>query len=181
MKPKVIEISSVPCGGKTTLMDALHKKYPRSAILCFDDYKFIGVPDNFRYIPVLDCRNWDMAPLINDICYLLDNNRAKFDFIFFDYPLAPLNMQIKPFVDYNVFIDVPLDIALVRRINKECEKTEVLNIIDFRDSFLKFKRDEYINLTDEKRASANLVIDGRIPVNQLVNTVLTEMDRFFKA
>lgn len=50
-KPKVITISAVSGGGKTTLIDELKKRLPLAQVIYFDDYDFQECPDDlFQWV-----------------------------------------------------------------------------------------------------------------------------------
>lgn len=44
---KIIAIGAVTAGGKTTVVNAIKARLPRTASLHFDDYSFVGEPDDF--------------------------------------------------------------------------------------------------------------------------------------
>lgn len=56
----VIGISGVSCGGKTTLANALHKRYPGSVVFSQDDYFHPVDSDKHVLIPELNHFNWDI-------------------------------------------------------------------------------------------------------------------------
>ena len=68
-KPKVIAISAVSGGGKTTVIKELARKYKKSKIISFDDYTFPNTPRDYYQWSTngADCNLWKMC--IRDRCY----------------------------------------------------------------------------------------------------------------
>ena len=101
---KVIALSSVTGGGKTTIVNALMDRLPNAMALYFDDY---GFDENVDYGKWLsgggDYNEWDLTALKEDLLEVIEN--PHIDYILLDYPFAYKNNQIKPYIDFAVYID----------------------------------------------------------------------------
>lgn len=109
-RPLVISIAAVSGGGKTTATTSLSQKLQNAQALFFDDYDFEG-PDN---IPEwvengANYNAWNLAPLVTDLKVLLSE---PVNYVVLDFPFAYAHAQISKFIDFAVFIDTPLDVAL---------------------------------------------------------------------
>ena len=118
-KPKVIAISAVSGGGKTTVIKELARKYKKSKIISFDDYTFPNTPRDYYQWSTngADCNLWNLSPMLMDIQKAIQEKNL--DYIFLDYPFGYKNEQVGKYIDYAFFIDTPLDIALARRILRD--------------------------------------------------------------
>ena len=66
---KIIAVSAVTAGGKTTAVNAVKEKLPRCTSLHFDDYSFEGEVEDFYQwmLDGADYNVWDLSPLKADI------------------------------------------------------------------------------------------------------------------
>lgn len=55
--------------------------------------------------------------MVTDIDSLLA--QENLDYILLDYPFAYKNNKVAPYINYSIFIDTPLDIAMARRILRD--------------------------------------------------------------
>lgn len=119
-KPIIIAIAAVSGGGKTTITTELSKHINNAKTLFFDDYDFDNCPDDIcKWVDSgADYNAWHLEPLIADIKLLLSEENQCFDYILLDYPFAYKNKEMGQFIDFTIFIDTPLDIAMARRIKK---------------------------------------------------------------
>lgn len=62
-----------------------------------------------------------LTPLINDSGYLLSGDCPKYDWILLDYLFAYIHERLSKYIDFTIFIDTPLDIAMSRRILRDVE------------------------------------------------------------
>lgn len=63
---KIIAIGAVTAGGKTTVVNAINDRLPRTTSLHFDDYSFDGEPDDFtKWVSKAEefYNVWDLSPL----------------------------------------------------------------------------------------------------------------------
>ncbi|MFA6729422.1 MAG: AAA family ATPase [Eubacteriales bacterium] len=113
-KPFVISISGVSGGGKTTVTNALKDSLKNSVVVSFDDYDDIKLERDINdwSADTNDENEWYVEPLAKTIERLLNE---PFDFIIVDYPFGYRNSRVGQYINFAVFVDTPLDIALARR------------------------------------------------------------------
>lgn len=167
MRPTVIAFAAVSGGGKTTITTTLCKKVSYGQALYFDDYDFQIAPEDIgewgkrpgRY------EEWDLKPLEVDLRKLINRKACKW--IFLDYPFAYLHPEICPLIDFAVFIDVPLDIALARRLIR----TPPEDIKKEMKLYLQHSREAYEKMVNEVRPSSDIVLDGRLSTEELSSRI----------
>ena len=66
---KIIAIGAVTAGGKTTVVNAVKDRLPRTSSLHFDNYSFEGEVEDFsKWVSEgADVHVWDLSPLKTDI------------------------------------------------------------------------------------------------------------------
>lgn len=168
-KPFVIAISGVSGSGKTAVTNKLKERLENCAVLSFDDYDdvcLIGRDINDLPTDRNGYDDWQVEPIVADIKRLL---KEPLDYIIMDYPFGRQNSTIAPFIDLSVFVDVPLDVALARRIIRDytdrgCERHKIsvdLKVIEnYLKHYLKFQIPTYRHHIDTQKPFADLVIDG---------------------
>ena len=169
---KIIAIAAVTAGGKTTVVNEIKKKLPKTASLHFDDYSFEGEVEDFYQwtIDGADYNVYDLVPLEKDILAL--QNSGKYDCLLLDYPFAYLQDQIKDYIDLAVFIDTPLDIAMARRVLRDMAEASGDEIRRDLEMYLKYARAAYVQMLNAVRPSSDCVIDGTKPVNEITAKII---------
>jgi len=157
---KIIAVSAVTAGGKTTAVNAVKKKLPRCASLHFDDYSFKGEVEDFHQwvLDGADYNVWDLSPLKADIEKIIRS--GKYDYLLLDYPFAYRHNLIRDYIDCAVFIDTPLDIAMARRILRDMNNASADEIRDEMKTYLKDARIAYVQMLKDIKPSSDYVIDG---------------------
>ena len=157
---KIIAVSAVTAGGKTTAVNAVKKKLPRCASLHFDDYSFEGEVEDFHQwvLDGADYNVWDLSPLKADIEKIIRS--GAYDYLLLDYPFAYRNDLIKDYIDCSVFIDTPLDIAMARRILWDMKHASADEIREEMNVYLNYARIAYVQMLKDIKPSSDYVIDG---------------------
>lgn len=169
---KIIAIAAVTAGGKTTAVNEIKKKLPKTAVLHFDDYSFDGeVEDFYRWtLDGADYNIWDLRPLEKDIISIINDKSYKY--LLLDYPFAYRNDTIKDYIDYAIFIDTPLDIAMARRVIRDFKDSTAEEIRYDMEMYLKYARIAYIQMLKDILPSSDYVVDGTKELNSIVNEIL---------
>jgi uridine kinase len=173
---KIIAISSVSAGGKTTIVNELKKKLPNATSLHFDEYSFEGEIDDFRkwVLDGADYNVWNLSPLKSDIISIKKN--GQYDYLLLDYPFAYLHNEIKEYIDCAIFIDTPLDIAMARRVLRDMKHSTGEEIRNDMEAYLNYARIAYVQMLKDIRPSSDYVIDGtestEILVDKIMNIIL---------
>ena len=157
---KIIAVSAVTAGGKTTAVNAVKEKLPRCTSLHFDDYSFEGEVDDFHQwvLDGTDYNVWNLSPLKADIENIISS--GEYDYLLLDYPFAYRNDLIRDYIDCAVFIDTPLDIAMARRILRDMNNASADEIRDEMKTYLKDARIAYVQMLKDIKPSSDYVIDG---------------------
>lgn len=170
---KVIAIAAVTAGGKTTVVNEIKKKLPKTESLHFDDYSFDGAVDDY-YKWSLNCADyynvWDLSPLEKDIITI--KNSKSCDYLLLDYPFAYCNDTIKDYIDDAIFIDTPLDIAMARRVLRDFKDATAEEIRNDMKIYLKYARISYIQMLEDILPSSDYVIDGTKELEKIVDEIL---------
>ena len=128
----VIGMSSVSGGGKTAVAKKLTELLQDAVMLCFDDYDDTTVhPEDLNtwLTAGADYNVWKTPGLTRDLLSLTTGNpiTSPVDgsaipatkYIVFDAPLGRAHSDTGRFIDFMVFIDTPLDIAMARRLLRD--------------------------------------------------------------
>ena len=166
---KIIAIGAVTAGGKTTVVNAVKDRLPRTSSLHFDNYSFEGEVEG------ADVHVWDLSPLKTDIDKIVRS--GEYDCLLLDYPFAYQHQMIKPYLDCCIFIDTPLDIAMARRILRDMREATSDEICNEMDTYLKYARTAYIQMVKNHLATCDYVIDGAKELESIINETVEIISR----
>jgi len=168
--PFVISIAAVSGGGKTTITSYLKGQLQNSKTISFDDYDFDG-PDNIIEWIDNGCNpdEWDLSPLIRDIKKLVNE---PLDYIILDFPFAYLHTKTREFIDFAVFIDTPLDIAMARRIMRDFKNGSAEDIkLDLENYILRGRRG-YLDMLNTTKPNSDLIVDGTLSKSEIASIIV---------
>jgi len=151
----IIGISGMSGAGKSTLTKALSEEL-NATDLYWDDYDSISTsPDDLIewYNKGKDYTEWDYVELAYALKDLKSGKSIQHPvlvptkYIIFDAPLGKLHEQTGQYIDFEVYMDTPLDVALCRRIIRDFsisnhDKNELIEDIKF---YLKQSRPLFIS------------------------------------
>lgn len=179
--PPVIAIAAVSGGGKTTITRRLMEKLPHSAALYFDDYTFEDCPEEIcEWVENgANYDEWKLAPLARDLQSLLQSQPPP-SIVFLDYPFAYLNSAMRGYIDLSIFIDTPLDIALARRILRDFSDGSIDEVREDVTGYLQEGRMAYAEMLSAVKPNSDLIVDGSLPVDHIVERILDEVEARFK-
>lgn len=165
----VVVVSGVTGSGKTTLINALHKKL-NSFVISFDDYNIDALPSAPPIVtPVKDAVNqYDISALMADLKKV--NNH--YPFILIDFPFGYKNKTLAPFIDKVIYIKTPLDICLARQAIRDYRDKSTAEIMLWMKTYLDFARPIFVDHEKFVSNDADLVIDGTLPLNEKSNLIL---------
>ena len=173
--PFVISIAAVSGGGKTTITSYLKGQLQNSKTISFDDYDFDG-PDNILEWIDNGCNpdEWDLSPLIRDIKKL---GNEPLDYIILDFPFAYLHTETREFIDFAVFIDTPLDIAMARRIIRDFKNGSTEDIMLDLDNYILRGRQGYLNMLNTTKPHSDLIVDGTLSKSEITRIIVQNIVR----
>ncbi len=165
--PFVVSINSVSGGGKTALATALHRSLPRSALFCFDDFDDTNIyPADFYEWSCrgADVTEFDCPGMRKAVDDEIQKGTARH--IILDYPFGRRHPRFADIIHLAVFIDTPLDVAMVRRIlrdyfgtSRKSPKAALDHLQSEMTHYLAKARHPYLDTYKDKYTS-DLILDG---------------------
>lgn len=178
-KPFVLAVSAVSGGGKTTLVKQLNATLVKSKALYFDEYDFDDSPkDICEWVENgADHSQWNLTPLINDLRSLIFAENQSLKYIILDYPFAYRHKAMSELLNFTIFIDTPLDVALCRRIQRDYKntKTEIIqnDITNYHDR----GRNAYLNMLSTVKPNSDYIVDGLLPIETIIELIIQEITK----
>lgn len=173
-KPRVVSVAAVSGGGKTTTIHQLIHRLDHAQALYFDDYDFENCPDICEWVEAgADYNAWVLSPLITDIQLLLKDE--SLDYIVLDYPFAYLNDAVRDFIDLAFYIDTPLDIAMARRMLRNEQGLTMHELQGDLQNYLARGRAAYLEMEKTVKANSDVIIQGELPTELIVDRILEEL------
>ncbi|MDC9623897.1 hypothetical protein PSI22_20225 [Xenorhabdus sp. XENO-7] len=172
---KIISITSVSGGGKTTISNALVAKLHNSCCIHFDEFEFpISPADIDDWINRGgDYCEWDISPFSQNLNNLVKGN--LYDYIVLDYPFARAHPALSSQIDYAFFLETPLDIALSRRVLRDFQKASSQEILDSISEYLKDSRPSFIAMQIREKCFSDYIIDGELSISTITRSILNQV------
>jgi uridine kinase len=186
----VIAVAAPPGGGKTTLVRLLAARLGGAPTLHYDDYEQIT-----RRSPA-EIEAWlergapaDEVPLPGFADAMLARKQGGARYVILDFLLARAHQATARHIDMAIWIDTPLDIALARTLRQQVTMagkaapaeaaTFVAWLAGYLDSYGRVMHRGYQLQLAAVRPHADLVLDGMLPPEALVERALAEIVRRF--
>lgn len=179
----VIAISGVSGGGKTTITKELGSSLNNAKVLFFDDYDFDNSPNDIcEWVERgANYDEWNLSKLVYDIESLLSDEKQRLNYILLDYPFAYKNKEVAQFIDYTIFIDTPLDIAMGRRILRDFVNEPKENLFIDIKNYISIGRVAYLEMLNTVKPNSDLIVDGSLPSIKIVNEILEKLQGITKS
>lgn len=196
---KVIAIAAPIGGGKSTLVTALASALPDAATLRFDDYesatrqsveelaKWLADGADFNQLQAPDLAE-DLATLRNGGAIAARNGsavQAGAQDLIFEMPLGRAWSATANNIDVLVWVDVPLDIALARRIREVSadmlrqDAASTKRGLGWLNDYLGHYIETIHKVLEVQRRvvrpQAELIVDGTAPITTIVQRVLDHL------
>lgn len=194
---KIIAFAAPPGGGKTSLISAVAKRLGNTSIIHFDSYQQatkLSVSEINKWMA--QGANLDELPipqLAEDLRRLKEGHAVvepltkttitPASYILFEMPLGKEHQQTAKHIDYLIWIDVPLDIALARAIKSLLQdqqsgtKGQFTEWLDkYLDHYLNGIRDTLEMQKRKVRVNADIVIDGTNSIEDLAEYVANKIN-----
>ena len=189
---EIIAISGYPGSGKSSLRLALSERLSCDYI-DYDDYQHVtqSAVDEIAGL-MQDGSNYDalvIPQLVSHLALLkhgekINGNNGERtiipgDVIIFETPLGREHTATGAFIDTQIWVDVPLDIALARNLRVFLADPGVGRqqprrdwIINYLENYLAYVRDMLILQRQRVSNSADLVVDGSRPLEDVVSEIM---------
>ncbi|UVI29158.1 hypothetical protein [Paenibacillus spongiae] len=182
--PLIVSISAISGGGKTAVTQELVKLLNNVKVISFDSYAEDFLKQDYCQWSAngADYNEWHLEPIVNDILQLIEE---KPDIILLDYPFGYGNEAVGEFIDYAIFIDTPLDLALARRIvrdytRRDKSRRKIENPIEHMDATLSFylsqHRETYVQHIRTVKPYSDFIIDGCIPIGIIAANIAEKVN-----
>lgn len=192
----IVGVSAPSGGGKTTVVQRLQQQHPNSIALYFDEYD--SIPEGANIHPQSlqqwvkdggDYNAWQMPGLLRDLQRVKQGQTLQSQcdgtlitaqpLVFLDIAFGRAHAALRPYLDFMVYIDTPLDVAMARRIRRDgLEKNQysaeeaLQNIQAMTAAYLDWAREAYLALDRQVKPQCDLVLDGCQSVDSLAQHVL---------
>ena len=180
-KPYVIGISGISGSGKTTVTNELKERLPSTESIYFDDIPgdLLGRDYCEWSESGADCNEWNLDRIINDIKRLLI---TSLDYIILDYPFGKAHRAVGAYVDFSVWIDIPLDISLARRVLRDFTRRSEMRrplkgntaeeVSSYLDFYLARHRNTYFRHIETIKPSVDLVVEGTKSPEEIAKDII---------
>ncbi len=188
-RPFVIAIAGPPGGGKTTLSNAISVRLGGAPVLRYDDYQTMtrrGLPEVEDWLSRGAPFDEISAPgFAEELARLLASDASH---VIVDGPLGRAYRPTAPMIDFLVFLDTPLDLALSRVIKNatvtaarspdpDSARRFVGWLETYLDIYQRFSRRAYDLQRRMVMPEAELVLDGESPPDRLADMTLAARER----
>ena len=196
---RVIGISAVGGGGKTEVTRRLAAALGDAVTLHFDDYDDTNVhPAEYQrwFADGADYDAWQ-TPVFSSHLQALRAGRSishpstgipvgPARYVVADAPLGRAHSDSGQFIDLMIFIDTPLDVAMARRILRNIEQAgrstadEALGQVKNELSGYEVRaRPIYERFQERMRANADLIVNGALTIDLIVDSIRSEVESRF--
>ena len=180
--PFIFSVNATAGGGKTTTTRELQKRLPNAKAIYFDDRNYdtdSGINDIGKWIEEgADVNLWDLQRLADDI----ENFKQETpEFIILDYPFGYRHNLIGSYLNYSIYIDTPLDIALARRILRDYDRETLIcswndendnsTLFDDMENWLKGGRNDFLFGYGQAKNDADLIVDGSLKFDEIIEII----------
>ena len=179
---QVIAIAGPPGAGKSTLAHALAQMLGRAGVLEFDRYEQAtahSVEDLGRWLREGADFNALAAPGLRGDLERLKGEPWARRYLLFEMPLGREHAETAPLIDFLIWIDLPLDVALARKLGELTNRAlrspapdehgrALAWLNGYLDSYLAVVREVLVVQNDRVRPGADLIVDGLADFPSLV-------------
>ncbi|HVE43742.1 MAG TPA: hypothetical protein VNC84_01195 [Gammaproteobacteria bacterium] len=186
---KIIGISGMSGSGKSALTEALGKRL-HAETLCWDDFDGISQDQKDyakRYNMSRDYHGWRYDALVEVlkqlksgkkiICPVTEKALTPTDYIIFEAPLGRKHVATGQYIDYLIFLNTPLDIALARKVRDFRDKSnlDIAEIFEELDFYLATSRSLYTMYYEKVKKSSDYAVDGNQSLDDIVASVVQKI------
>ncbi len=197
----VVAVSSASGGGKTTLVTGAAELLDATTLF-FDDYRDVSeYPQDMKkwVADGADLNEWKTPKFAEDLAALKRGESVvspaggatitPTEFIVIEEPMGRGRDEMAKSIDFVALIDTPLDIALARNLlrvdgtntsanmRQGTKELLIASSRDFVRDYLDVSRAVYIAVQDQVAADCDLILDGRLPPDELAEQLVSAVHR----
>lgn len=197
----VVAVSGAAGAGKTTLVRRVAELLGDAVALHFDDYKSVAkYPKYPEEIPQWieagrDLDAWEIPQLLNDLRALRNGQAISLPadkgeigpagIIVLEEPSGRERAGLRELVDIVVLLDIPLDIALARKVVEAfeyCHKLPPAELVQATQrgvdyfSYYPLARELYLTAVERVRQDCDLILDGTRPTDELARELVAVIE-----
>ncbi|MBV7336720.1 zeta toxin family protein [Chloroflexi bacterium TSY] len=190
----VIVIGGTSGAGKTTLTERVAEVLGNAVSLHFDDYKSVAEypTDPVRWLEEgKDLDAWKIPQLREDLIALrsgraisLPDGKGEVQpatYVVYEEPSGRARTGMRELIEYVVLVDVPLEIALSRKLVQDLEQCltgmpseklawAIEKVANYYSNYA-LAREYYLTCIEQVRADSNLIVDGTKPTDELAREI----------
>ena len=186
-KPLVVALAGPPGAGKTTLAFQLQRRHAGAQLIVFDNYQPLW------RMSQTEIRDWfaggadlgrvDHSAIVAELRRATSNQPglAPPPLVLFETPFGRLHRETAAFIDFLVWIDLPLDVALARAVlaftrnaQRDPAPQAARDFINWQIQYMTFyptAREMYVAQRQRVAPAADLSIDGNQPAEAAAEIV----------
>ena len=172
--------------GKSTLIEKLSSLTGNANILRIDNYDSSSYPHSIKWIEDgADPNEFQTPQFFSDILALKNGNFILHPetnkeieparFLFIEEPFGRGREAINGLIDFSVYIDTPLEIALARRLlrmsNLISQGNSDVTIEEHLLWYLRAGRNFYIAVERSARKKCDLIVDGTVSTDEIAEVI----------
>jgi len=186
MNTFVVAFAGHSGAGKSTLINELSSFVGDVNVLRIDDYDSSSYPHAIKWIEDGADPNEFQTPHFASDILTLKNGKSIFHpetnievkparLLFIEEPFGRGRVFISSLIDFSVYIDTPLEIALARKLlrmsNLIAQGNSDITIEEHLHWYLKVGRSFYVAVERNARRNCNLIVDGMLSTDEMVEIV----------
>lgn len=169
----MIGIAGAAGSGKSTIVRQLSASLPGSLAVHFDSHPVEMPADLPGWLAGgADFNEWKTPDLEAELAAVCSGSEA----VVFEAPLGRRHRGSGGFIDFLVFIEVPLEIALARFVRREL-RGDSSGLAEYIEAYEPLARAVYLEQHRQVLPEADLVVDGRQPTDENVQLILEVFSR----
>lgn len=178
-KPIIVSISAFSGGGKTAIIEKLKQRLVNAVSLHFDDYDFECPDEIVDWVQRgADYSEYKIEPFIDDLKKIIASNN-DIQWILLDYPFSYVKDDLGQYIDYSIFLDTSLDVALSRRLLRDYDNSSSEAIINDLKFYLSHGRICYLEMLKTVKPTCDLIVDGNQSENEIEQEILMALKKKF--
>jgi uridine kinase len=186
MNTFVVAFAGHSGAGKSTLIEKLSSLTDNANVLRIDNYDSSSFPPSIKWMEHgADPNEFQTPQFFSDIltvrngnCILHPETNKEIEpagFLFIEEPFGRGREAINELIDFSVYIDVPLEIALARRLlrmgNLISQGHSGVTIEEHVFWYLRVGRNFYIAVERSARKKCDLIVDGMLSTDEIAEII----------